>query len=462
MCRENHGREKNHATNCIASRLNLFQKENETNTPKILWPNHPLVYKPKQSFIHHIVVITCTHTKTSFDFYSYTAISSDCLSTFTHSTTMKMATQNHNKNSAATTGTTMTPTTTKEMQPSSGMGPFRPPKTLKSIGGNEKESGKDRDDDTTQRHSGTPGVVDDVVVPSSPSLQLTIERVHKPRFGSSFTIETIVRRSGNIYTMYLQTTKKAHPLYVGEKQQGGESGGSNNNNNAASFVFRSVLNGGEDLSTTLMGSICKVTTPSSSSVAALSSIHRHHVRSSSKESEAATMKRINPHNAVTYALMYHPGKATQQQQQAPGSSSSSSSSSSSLPLLPSSTGGVVVGHITYEIPTVFQALTEKGGTPRRALVHILGRTYVETKEPTTGRQEGHLSLDFQGRGREASCKNIQLVDTTNSAGATGATGGGGKIVLQMAKWDKDQFHLDFSYPFDAFHAFGFAMAQFDL
>jgi hypothetical protein len=74
---------------------------------------------------------------------------------------------------------------------------------------------------------------------------------------------------------------------------------------------------------------------------------------------------------------------------------------------------------------------------------------VETKEPYC-RGGGQRALDFRGRGREPSRKNMQLQD------------GEGNVILQMVKWDKDQFHVDFSPPLDAFHAFGFALAQFDL
>ncbi|KAL3909464.1 MAG: hypothetical protein SGARI_002584 [Bacillariaceae sp.] len=94
-------------------------------------------------------------------------------------------------------------------------------------------------------------------------------------------------------------------------------------------------------------------------------------------------------------------------------------------------------------------LTDTKKQPRRCRAHIHGRSSSETKEPFS-KEGGQRSLDFYGRGREASRKNMQLVD------------GSGKLTLQMVKWGKDEFHVDFNYPFDAFHAFGFCLAQFDM
>jgi hypothetical protein len=36
------------------------------------------------------------------------------------------------------------------------------------------------------------------------------------------------------------------------------------------------------------------------------------------------------------------------------------------------------------------------------------------------------------------------------------------LVLQLAKWDKRHYRLDFQAPFEAFPAFLFALAYFDL
>jgi hypothetical protein len=202
-------------------------------------------------------------------------------------------------------------------------------------------------------------------------------------------METVVRRSGNIYTMHLQCPTKTHSLFVGEKH-------------GQTFVFRSIRNDGETDFGVIMGSICKKPISSSTSF------------SSSNNSKKKT-------TTLTYALTYHEQSKRPQK----------------------------VAYIEYEYPTVFQVLTDTKGRPRRCQFRIIGRDAVETKEPFC-KAGGHRSLNFHGRGREPSRKNMQIEDKN------------GKVILQMVKWDKDQFHVDFSYPFDAFHAFGFALAQFDV
>lgn len=133
-----------------------------------------------------------------------------------------------------------------------------------------------------------------------------------------------------------------------------------------------------------------------------------------------------------------------------------------------------VAYIRYEVPSIIQVL--KDIPSRRAFLEVPGRGTAETKEPSS-KENGPKYLNFQGRGREASRKNMQLQSRN------------GKVIMQFVKWDKDVFHLDFGYvstkafasnpshtilyltqpfsfvirkPFDAYHAFGFALAQFDL
>ena len=103
--------------------------------------------------------------------------------------------------------------------------------------------------------------------------------------------------------------------------------------------------------------------------------------------------------------------------------------------------------IRYDIPSIAQTIVE--AQPRRATISVSGKETLRTKEPYM-KEKGRRGLDFHGRGRIASRKNMQLEDQD------------GRVALQMAKWDKNQFHLDFAYPFDSFDAFGFALAQFDL
>ena len=85
--------------------------------------------------------------------------------------------------------------------------------------------------------------------------------------------------------------------------------------------------------------------------------------------------------------------------------------------------------IQYQVPSVIQVLSD--GPARHAHVSVSGRDIVETKEPYS-KGGGQRGLNFGGRGREPSRKNMQLQDKD------------GKVVLQMVKWEKDQFHLDFA------------------
>lgn len=84
--------------------------------------------------------------------------------------------------------------------------------------------------------------------------------------------------------------------------------------------------------------------------------------------------------------------------------------------------------LQYHVPSIVQSVME--APPRRATVSVSGKMTVATKEPYY-KSGGRRGLDFNKRGRIPSRKNMQLQDQD------------GKVVLQMVKWDKDQFHLDF-------------------
>lgn len=89
-----------------------------------------------------------------------------------------------------------------------------------------------------------------------------------------------------------------------------------------------------------------------------------------------------------------------------------------------------IAYIRYEVPTVLQVLKEY--PPRRAFLEVPGRGTAESKEPKSTGNGHQKSLDFRGRGGQASRKNMQLQNK------------GGRVVLQFAKWDKDVFNLDFA------------------
>jgi hypothetical protein len=110
---------------------------------------------------------------------------------------------------------------------------------------------------------------------------------------------------------------------------------------------------------------------------------------------------------------------------------------------------VPVSSINYNIPSFKQALLD--AQPRSAKVTLLDGTNskLETKEPHE-KKDGKKGLTMNGRGRQGSRKNMQLQSKN------------GEVVLQLAKWDKHHYHLDFQAPFEPFEAFGLALAQFDL
>jgi hypothetical protein len=192
---------------------------------------------------------------------------------------------------------------------------------------------------------------------------------------SAFSIETVVRRTGNFYTMDLQLPKKTIPLFVA-------------NLHGQTYVLKSAPQ--DDGGDVIMGTVCKRPTSHSDKT------------------------------KLTYVLTHHQHSHKPQK----------------------------IAFIDYHHPPLYQLLRDNKARPRRCQVRVLDRGTVNSKEPYY--ESGYLTLDFKGRGREASIKNMQLDDPH------------GKEILQMVKWDRDVFHVDFSYPFDAFHAFGFALAQFDL
>ncbi|CAJ1955221.1 unnamed protein product [Cylindrotheca closterium] len=114
-----------------------------------------------------------------------------------------------------------------------------------------------------------------------------------------------------------------------------------------------------------------------------------------------------------------------------------------------SDGGLVeVLKIHYKFLGVFKFLTEK--PTRKAEVSIQGGAQFLSKEPV-GKDGKPKPLYTAGRGRVTSSKNMQLLSNED-----------GKMILQFVKWGDNQFHLDYKEPFDAFLAFGFAIAQLDL
>lgn len=137
-----------------------------------------------------------------------------------------------------------------------------------------------------------------------------------------------------------------------------------------------------------------------------------------------------------------------------------------------------VACVVYQIPSLISVVLD--GPPRRAQIAIakpkvdktgmfeakvkaaikktrtlealadLGFANVfQTKSPYS-KGGGRWGLNFHGRGREASSKNMQLEDDA------------GNVMVQVAKWDTNTYNVDFRAPFNMYQAFGFAIAQLDL
>lgn len=74
---------------------------------------------------------------------------------------------------------------------------------------------------------------------------------------------------------------------------------------------------------------------------------------------------------------------------------------------------------------------------------------LETKEAYS-RGRGQWGLNFNGRGRLPSPKNMQLQDKE------------GHTTFQMVKWDNNVYNVDFKAPLNMLQAFGVALAQINL
>lgn len=81
---------------------------------------------------------------------------------------------------------------------------------------------------------------------------------------------------------------------------------------------------------------------------------------------------------------------------------------------------------------------------------------MSTKSPEYDERTKAYTLDFQGRVKEASVKNFQLVSWDHNTDKTGA-----ELLLQFGKQGDDVYALDFTYPFNIELAFSVALASID-
>lgn len=112
-------------------------------------------------------------------------------------------------------------------------------------------------------------------------------------------------------------------------------------------------------------------------------------------------------------------------------------------------------HVQEKSPGILEAKSKISIQKTRSLLGIDDDQpflhVFENKDPYS-KGGGRWGLNFHGRGRLASSKNMQMEH--KEADET--------VVFQIAKWDKHAFNVDFRAPFNMFQAFGFALAQIDL
>ena len=95
---------------------------------------------------------------------------------------------------------------------------------------------------------------------------------------------------------------------------------------------------------------------------------------------------------------------------------------------------------------------------RRELPPFLERKVAVmcTKQPEYDESLKAYTLDFNGRVKEASVKNFQLVAWDHTTDRKG-----GDLLLQFGKMSDDTFALDFAYPLSIHTAFAIALASID-
>ena len=81
------------------------------------------------------------------------------------------------------------------------------------------------------------------------------------------------------------------------------------------------------------------------------------------------------------------------------------------------------------------------------------RLIMRGKKPQFKRIDKSLSLNFEGRVKKASRKNIQLEYKFKADNSI-------RKVLQCGKATDETYSLDFGYPFTPIQAFGFALGLF--
>ena len=290
-----------------------------------------------------------------------------------------------------------------------------------------------------------------------------------PHSKSSFLIESMVRRdeTKTRFVMYQQSMTTgavvAQPVFCAEKYPPADGG---------QILIKSIAPAATATATATAGS------SNGDAVPILGSLMKQKKKRTERSDIGTRDKKLTPANTstTTYELFLHaPAVATTT------TATTTTTTTAKTNRKKPSKAPLVVATIEYERVGRIRYFVE-GGHPRSARVRICGKgggngngnsggstngdgdgnsgggsdAWAESKEPSVRSSDGQRVLGFGGRGRETSSKNMQLV---RSDGCDG--GDGGSCCLQMVKWKDHEFNLDFGPPFDAFHAFAFALAQFD-
>jgi len=111
--------------------------------------------------------------------------------------------------------------------------------------------------------------------------------------------------------------------------------------------------------------------------------------------------------------------------------------------------GILPQHVDG-MPMEYKPVTEEDTILHRDKDNRLDREFMvlQSKQPKYNNTTGKYSLNFAGRVRMASVKNVQMVYT-----------GQEEVLMQFGKTGKNDFILDFQHPFTPMQAFAFGLTS---
>ncbi len=105
---------------------------------------------------------------------------------------------------------------------------------------------------------------------------------------------------------------------------------------------------------------------------------------------------------------------------------------------------LVVGGSQSEIRSFNNNENDGGSLSRRKQQYV----HLMTKKAEWDLETKTYTLDFKGRAEEPSTNNLQIVDESSKQ----------NVLLQLGKMSSKCYSLDYTYPFNAFSAFGLAVS----